>query len=137
MRSPTSPTEAQVPTPATRRPPDGSVLVRVPAEGTGWARQLPMVPGAAVLTVTVNDAALVPVPVDDLIAGGYRIVGVADPARPLGRCVDVLVPGALREREPAWWGRLQAVSSRIFDLRMGPVLAVLGDELERHLAASR
>lgn len=123
--------------PATRRPPDGSVLVRVSADGPQWASRLPMVPTTAVLTVTVNDAALVPVPVDDLIAGGYRIVGVADPDRPLGACVDVLVPGDLRDAEPEWWGRLRAISSRIFDLRMGPVLAVLGDELEQHLTASR
>jgi hypothetical protein len=125
-----------VPTRATRRPPEGAVLVRVPAEGPEWAARLPVVPTATVLTVTVNDASLVPVPVDDLIAGGYRIVGVAGRDRPV-RCVDVLVPAALREAEPIWWEALRGMAARVFDLRMGPVLAVLGEELDRHLAASR
>jgi hypothetical protein len=136
MRSPISPTEAHVTSPATRRPPDGSVLVRVPADGPQWAGRLPTVPTRTVLTVTVNDVALVPVPVDDLIAGGYRIVGVADADRALGRCVDVLVPGPLRTAHPEWWDQLRGMASRIFDLRMGPVRAVLGDEIDQHLAAS-
>jgi hypothetical protein len=126
-----------VPTRATRRPPEGAVLVRVPAEGTEWAARLPVVPTDTVLTVTVNDASLVPVPVDDLIAGGYRIVGVAGRDRGPVRCVDVLVPAGLREQEPVWWEALRGMAARVFDLRMGPVLAVLADELDRHLAASR
>jgi hypothetical protein len=125
-----------VPTRATRRPPEGAVLVRVPAEGPEWASRLPVVPTAEVLTVTVNDASLVPVPVDDLIAGGYRIVGVTGRGRGPLRCVDVLVPAGLREQEPVWWESLRDMAARVFDLRMGPVLAVLGEELDRHLAVS-
>jgi hypothetical protein len=112
------------------------VLVRVPAEGPEWAASLPVVPTATVLTVTVNDASLVPVPVDDLIAGGYRIVGVAGGQRGPSRCVDVLVPAGLREAHPVWWAQLHGMAARVFDLRMGPVLAVLRHELDRHLAVS-
>ena len=125
-----------MPSRATRQPPDGAVLVRVPAQGPTWASRLPVVPTSAVLTVTVNDPGLVPVPVDDLIAGGYRIVGVAGPRQRPVPCVDVLVPAALREEQAAWWAELHGMASRVFDLRMGPVLAVLGEELDRHLAAS-
>jgi hypothetical protein len=125
-----------VPSRATRRPPDGAVLVRVPAEGQGWAARLPVVPTAEVLTVTVNDASLAPVPVDDLIAGGYRIVGVAGRQQGPVRCVDVLVPFGLREQHPEWWAQLHGMAARVFDLRMGPVQAALGETLDRHLAAS-
>lgn len=118
-------------------PPPGAVLVRVPAHGQGWAARLPAVPRGRVLTVTVGHDSLLPVPVDDLIAGGYRIVGVADTRRPVGDYVDVLVPGDLREGEPGWWQRLVAAADRVFDLRMGPVRALLGPEIDLHLTASR
>lgn len=110
--------------------------MRVPVRDTTWARTLPVVPTSQVLTVTVNDASLAPVPVDDLIAGGYRIVGVAAPAEGTERCVDVLVPGELRAAHPAWWTQLRSLASHVFDLRMGPVRVVFGDELVRHLAAA-
>jgi hypothetical protein len=115
---------------------DGAVLVRLRADGPDWAARLPAAPTSRVLTVTVGHPSLVPVPVDDLVSGGYRIVGVAEGDRPVGACVDVYVPADLRVREPEWWGRLSARAERVFDLRMGPVWAVLGAELELHLAAA-
>jgi hypothetical protein len=117
-------------------PPDGSVLVRVRASGPGWIDRLPAVPADRVLTVTVGHPSLLPVTVDDLVAAGYRIVGTPDPERSFGTCVDVFVPASLREEHPVWWRRLADVADRVFDLRMGPVRAVLGEEIELHLAAS-
>ena len=118
------------------RVPDGAVLVRVRAQGPEWAARLPPAPTRQVLTVTVGHPSLLPVPVDDLISGGYRIVGVASSERPVGACVDVLVPGELRTQAPEWWARMAGLAERIFDLRMGPVWTVLGAELELHLAAT-
>jgi hypothetical protein len=114
-------------------PTDGSVLVRMTAPDRTWARQLPPVPRDRTLTVTVGHPALLPVPVDDLVSGGYRIVGVASEQRPVGRNVDVLVPGDLRASEPAWWSELLRGAERVFDLRHGPVQRVLAAELELHL----
>ncbi len=114
--------------------PDGAVLVRLRAQGPDWATRLPPAPAGQVLTVTVGHPSLVPVPVDDLVTGGYRIVGVASSERPFGACVDVLVPGSVREQAPDWWADMTTVAERIFDLRMGPVWTVLGPELELHLA---
>ncbi len=115
---------------------DGSVLVRVRASGPGWITQLPVVPGDRTLTVTVGHPSLLPVPVDELIAAGYRIVGAADGERSFGPCVDIYVPAELRTGHPAWWRSMAEVADRVFDLRMGPVWTVLGEELELHLAAS-
>jgi hypothetical protein len=114
-------------------PPEGSVLVRIPAPDRTWARQLPPVPGGRTLTVTVGHPALLPVPVDDLVGGGYRIVGIAVAHRPVGRTVDILVPGDLRRDHPSWWGELLPRAERVFDLRHGPVQRVLAAELELHL----
>lgn len=118
------------------RVPDGTVLVRLRADGTDWASRLPIAPTHQVLTVTVGDPSLLPVPVDDLITAGYRIVGVASSDQSFGACVDVLVPAELRERAPEWWAEISRLADRIFDLRMGPVWHVLGNELELHLAAT-
>lgn len=116
-------------------PPDGSVLVRVRSADRGWARRLPRVPDGLVLTVTVGDPSLLPVPVDDLVSGGYRVVGVAPHDPPLGRHVDVLVPAHVRTAHPAWWRSLLVLAERAFDLRLGPVRSVLAAELELHLAS--
>jgi hypothetical protein len=114
---------------------EGAVLVRLPAADRGWAAGLPAAPDAAVLTVTVGHPSLVPVPVDDLLDGGYRIVGVASDHRPIGPCVDVLVPPELRRDAPDWFHELVSRAERVFDLRLGPVLRVLAGELHLHLRA--
>lgn len=111
------------------------MLVRIIASGHGWARRLPQVPDGRVLTVTVGHPALLPVPVDDLVGGGYRVVGVAPQDRPVGRHVDVLVPGDLRTEHPQWWRSFLAGAERVFDLRHGPVQRVLAAELDLHLTA--
>ncbi|WP_052667233.1 hypothetical protein [Nitriliruptor alkaliphilus] len=116
--------------------PEGTLLVRVPATDRGWARTLPRVPAGRTLTVTVGLAELAPVPADDLVASGYRIVGVAADHRPLGRLVDVCVPPDLREAHPAWWASLAARADRIFDPRLGPVARVLAAELALHRGAA-
>ncbi len=115
-------------------PTDGSVLVRVRVSDRGWAGALPRVPDGRVLTVTVGDPALLPVPVDDLVSGGYRLVGAASRAAPGGRHVDVLVPPDLREAHPTWWRTLLTNAERVFDLRLGPVQQVLAAEIDLHRA---
>lgn len=116
-------------------PTDGSVLVRVTALDRSWPRRLPPVPRGAVLTVTVGHPDLLPVAVDDLVSGGYRIAGVASEQRPVGRNVDVLVPAELRISHPDWWQRFAGDAERVFDLRLGPVLRVLAAEIDLHLRA--
>jgi hypothetical protein len=116
--------------------PDGTLLVRVPAVDRTWARHLPPVPGGRTLTVTVGHADLAPVPADDLVASGYRIVGVAADHRPLGRLVDVCVPPDLRSEHPAWWVAMVERADRVFDPRLGPVARVLAAELDMHRRAA-
>lgn len=116
-------------------PAPGTVLVRVPVHGRAWVATLPRVPaGSSPLTVTLGHADLAP-PVDDLVAGGYRIVGVAADHRPLGDVVDVLVPPQLRQGHPAWFAALAARADRVFDLAFGPVARVLAPEVALHLRA--
>jgi hypothetical protein len=117
-------------------PPVGTLLVRVPARDRSWPSTLPVVPGGRTLTVTLGHADLATVPADDLVASGYRIVGVAADHRPLGHVVDVLVPAALRREQPAWWDELFARADRVFDLAFGPVARVLAAELDLHLRAA-
>ena len=116
-------------------PTDGAVLVRISASERTWASTLPAVPCGRVLTVTVGHPGLLPVPVDDLLEGGYRVVGVAADHRPVGRTIDVLVPRDLRDEAPLWWSELVARAERVFDLRHGPVQRVLAAELALHLRA--
>lgn len=113
----------------------GDVLVRVRATGNGWARSLPPVPTGVVLTVSVGSPDLLPTPADDLVAGGYRIVGVAAAPRQVAGVIDVLVPATLRQAHPDWWARFAPLALRVFDLRLGPVREVLAPELDLHLAA--
>lgn len=121
---------------APRHLPEGTLLVRVAATDRGWARRLPPVPGRWTLTVTVGRSDLAPVPADDLVAGGYRIVGVAAAHRPLGPLVDVCVPPQLRAAHPAWWRELVHLADRVFDPRLGPVARVLAAELDLHRRAA-
>jgi hypothetical protein len=116
--------------------PDGTFLVRVSATDRAWARTLPRVPDGRTVTVTVGQADLAPVPADDLVASGYRIVGVASDRRPLGRLVDLCVPPDLREANPRWWAELVTRADRIFDPRLGPVARVLAAELALHRGAA-
>jgi hypothetical protein len=115
---------------------DGSVLVRVAAPDRSWARRLPPVPAGHTLTVTVGHPDLLPVPADDLLGSGYRIVGVAAEHRPVGWTIDVLVPAEVRAADPDWWRELLGVAERVFDLRLGPVQRVLAAELDLHLRAA-
>lgn len=119
-----------------RELPEGTLLVRVPAADRTWARHLPPVPAGRTLTVTVGHADLAPVPADDLVASGYRIVGVATDHRPLGRLVDVCVPPDLRTGHPGWWVALVERADRVFDPRLGPVARVLAAELDLHRRAA-
>lgn len=116
--------------------PEGGVLLRLPASGPGWPDLLPVVPAGHVVTVTVGRPGLLP---DEAhaTARGYRVVGAASEARPIGDVVDLLVPRALREAAPGWWAPVLADASRAFDLSLGPVLTVLGAELALHAQALR
>lgn len=114
-------------------PTDGAVIVRLRAPDRSWISQLPVVPGELTLTVTVGRSDLLPVPVDELVGRGYRLVGVAAEHRPIGPTVDILVPIRLREQRPDWWGQLAPLAERVFDLRMGPVRQLLAAEIDLHV----
>ena len=113
----------------------GDVLVRIRAADRGWARALPPVPSGEPLTVSVGGRDLLPIPGDDLVAAGYRLVGVATEERRTAGTIDVLVPAALRHEHPDWWRSFAPLAERVFDLRLGPVQLVLAPELDLHLAA--
>jgi len=114
-------------------PTDGAVIVRLRAADRSWISQLPVVPGDLTLTVTVGRSDLLPVPVDELVGRGYRLVGVAAEHHPIGPTVDILVPIPLRAHHPDWWARLAPLAERVFDLRMGPVRHLLAAEIELHV----
>ncbi len=107
-----------------------AVLARLPAADRRWVSTLPPAPLGRTLTVSVGRPGLLPVAPDELIAAGYRVVGVA--GGPDGGHLDVLVPMELRRTDPDWWAELVARAVRVFDLRMGPVRFVLAAELELH-----
>ena len=107
-----------------------AVLARLPATDRHWVSTLPPAPLGRTLTVSVGHADLLPVASEQLIAAGYRVVGVA--GVPDGDHVDILVPMELRRAEPDWWADLVERAMRVFDLRMGPVRFVLAAELELH-----
>ena len=110
-----------------------AVLARVPATDRRWVSTLPPAPLGRTLTVSVGRPGLLPVAADELVAAGYRVVGVA--GGPEGGHVDVLVPMELRRTDPDWWADLVQRAARVFDLRMGPVRFVLAAELELHAGA--
>lgn len=116
-------------------PPPGAVLVRVRADAPDWIHRVPAVPAGDVVTVSVSDTALREVPSADLLARGYRIVGVHPwrAATDGHGAVDLLVTAALIDHHPGWWQRLLGVADRAFDLRLGPVQRVLGQEIALHL----
>lgn len=116
-------------------PPPGAVLVRVRADSPAWIDQLPALPPGDEVTVSVSDAALRAVPSDTLARTGYRIVGVHPwrAATDGHGTVDLLVTAAIADRHPRWWRDLLAVADRAFDLRLGPVQRVLGQEIALHL----
>lgn len=116
-------------------PPPGAVLVRVRADGPTWIDRLPPVPDGHLVTVSVSDVALREVPSADLLRCGYRIVGIHPwrAATDDHGAVDLLVTAPLIEAQPRWWRDLVAVADRAFDLRLGPVQRVLGQEIALHL----
>jgi hypothetical protein len=117
-------------------PPPGAVLVRVRADAPTWIARVPAVPAGHVVTVSVSDAALREVASEDLLRCGYRIVGVHPwrAATDDHGSVDLLVTAPLVADHPRWWRDLLAVADRAFDLRLGPVQRVLGQEIALHLA---
>lgn len=114
-------------------PPPGAVLVRTRASGPDWVARLPTVPHGGVVTASVGHPRLRAVPAADLLASGYRVVGVHG-TRPDDDTVDLLVHAGLVEAHPHWWQQLVAIADRAFDLRHGPVQRVLGREIALHLA---
>lgn len=115
-----------------------ALLVRVSAEEADWAVRLPPVPArASSVTVTVGDDAVLRRSSAALAAAGYRIAG-SHPAAQLpdgSAAADLLVPDTLRTLFPGWWERLHGRATRIYDLRHGPVLALLGPVIHQHLDA--
>jgi len=109
------------------------LLVRLPVEDAAWAATLPTTPEGTTVTVTVGHPDLVPVSLATTCEHGYRIVGVATSNRPIGSTIDILVPESLRLAHPAWFDVIVHRAVRVFDLRLGPVQAVLAAQLDLHL----
>lgn len=120
------------------RPSDSraDLLVRVAVDDAAWAETLPPVEDHGTLTVTVGHPDLVPTSLGATCARGYRIVGVASASRPVGSVVDVLLTAEARARWPQLAAALLARAERVFDLRMGPVQAVLAPQIRLHTQAS-
>lgn len=110
----------------------GAMLLRLHADGPGWIDRLPPVPAGHVVTVTVSDASLRGVPAQRLLETGYRVVG-QHPLTSGQSTVDLLVQAEMATAFPGYVQALLAIADRAFDLRMGPVQAVLGPELAIHL----
>lgn len=115
---------------------EGAVLVRLPVQDRSWAARLPVVPDGRLVTVAIGHPSLVPSRPTEPRTRGYRIVGIATERAPIGRSIDILVPASLRAGHPTWWHELARGAQRIFDLRMGPVQAVLASQLALHEAAT-
>ncbi len=117
--------------------PPGAVLVRVPADGPGWARSLPPVPSGTSVTVTVSDPALARVPADDLIGTGYRIAGVVETSvGPATSAVTLLVGPTLRTLEPTWFRALLGMADRTLHCDLGPVQRAFASTIQLHLGAA-
>jgi hypothetical protein len=115
------------------RPVEGPVLVRVEAADKGWVVGLPPVPDGHRIGVTVGRADVI----DETTATalderGYDLLAVVGGRRP-GPHADLLVPAQLRADHERWFAALLLVSTRVFDLRFGPVHVALHDELMAHL----
>lgn len=113
-------------------PPVGGALVRIRCADGSWISMLPPVPGGATVTVATATAAQRTVGDADLARSGYRIVG-PQPRSGMPDAVELLVSARLMAAEPRWWRALLAVADRAYDLRMGPVQAVLGGHLVAHM----
>ena len=110
---------------------DGPVLVRIDASTEGWVRGLPGVPDGRRVGVTVSSELLRGC-ADELAERGYDLVAVV-PGRTGGTHADLLVTAAARDDAARWFSALLLVATRVFDLRFGPVQAVLHAELAAHL----
>lgn len=115
--------------------PAGAVLVRLPASGPSWASDLPTVPDAREVTVTLGRAELLPVDTGLLRDRGYRVIGAASTHRPIGDVVDLLITEDLRTSAVDYWTHLLAGAQRVFDLSLGPVQRMLHAELALHARA--
>lgn len=110
----------------------GSVLLRLHAEDASWIDRLPAAPTA--VTVTVDRRRLADVPVDELVAKGYRIAGIVASGDDAPG-VDLLVPAATQASDPAWWTDVLRAADRAYDLDMGPARLLLAERLRVHCGA--
>ncbi len=115
------------------RPVDGPVLVRIVASDGAWVLSLPPVPAGHRIGVTVGQHDVMDDTTSTALAErGYDLLAVVGGRRP-GRHADLLVPAPLRVEHERWFAALLLVSTRVFDLRFGPVHVALHDELKAHL----
>lgn len=113
---------------------DGA-LVRMLVGRGHWAEQLPPVPDGHTVTVALSSSAAVAEHGDALALIGYTVAGVT----PTGDSEDVagfVVSQALLERHPHFWRSLAGQADRVYRLALGPVLALLADELRVHRHAT-
>jgi hypothetical protein len=115
------------------RVPPGSVLLRVVADDASWIERVPPVPTGHVVPVTVDGPALARVPVDELVARGYRIRATVPAPMDGHGAVDLLVLPRLRSEHPGWWADACAAADRLFDLELGPVRLLFTPTLREHV----
>jgi hypothetical protein len=128
-----------MPYPTQRHPAPDGVVVRLLVAGSGWAESLPPVPSGQDVTVSFSTADAEAEHADAVALLGYRVVGVEALPPRLGTepAADFLVARTVLEAHPAWWAALAAQAHRTFNLALGPVAAVLGPILSRHVQPLR
>lgn len=113
--------------------PDGALLRLVVGPGH-WAEELPPVPDGHVVTVSFSSLGAATEHGDALALLGYRVVGVHVTGAPVDEEVaDFLVSQSLIHAYPRFWRSLADHATRVYSLALGPVVALLGDELRAHL----
>lgn len=127
------------------------MLVRHPVTMPAWWRSLPSLPGGCDITVSlplstgqprdvVWDSSLSDPANRHQPGGQYRPITVAYPDSLMpadgNPVADLLIPPAIIAAQEDWWAMIRHGALRIFDLRMGPVLAVLMPILTAHVDAT-
>ena len=118
--------------------PDGldAVLARVPVSADRWAEALPPVPADTVVTVSFSSPSVLAEHAEALELLGYRVLDA--PSLPSGaQAAWVLVRREAVEGRRAWWDTVRGLSDRVYDLRFGPALRLLGPILGAHLAVAQ
>lgn len=112
-------------------PPDGALL-RLAVRDPDWCDHIAPVPEGHAVTVSFSRPAAAAEHAEALELLGYRLVGAREAGRAGAVVAEFLVPRALLEAHPTWWRALAERADQVFDLSLGPVLAMLDGLLRTH-----